>query len=357
VHRTAEVAKAIIRSYYGSNAARSYFSGCSNGGRQALMEAQRFPDDFDGIVAGAPAYDFTAIGAQFVKDMHAAFPDPRTIVAPFSPEVLKSIEGQVLEKCDALDGVRDGLMEDPRACKLDAASLTGLTNPQRAVLNAIYGETKNKDGVIYPAQPLGGEGEVGGWPAWITGVNPQMMSAQKTPNLRFAFGTEMFKYLIFNDPSFDYSRYDLSTYKKDTALASTFLNATDPNLDAFKNRGGKLLLWHGWSDPALTALASVKYFEQVQARDPKASDYFRMFMMPGVLHCAGGPGPDTVDWAAAIDEWVEKGKAPDRIVAQKRAGAGAPPSRTRPLCSYPQRAVYSGTGSTDDAANFVCRQP
>ena len=132
----------------------------------------------------------------------------------------------------------------------------------------------------------------------------------------------MFKYLVFNDPSFDYTRYDLSTYKKDTALAATILNATDPNLDAFKNRGGKLLLWHGWSDPALTALGSVKYYEQVQARDPKAGDYFRMFMMPGVLHCAGGPGPDTVDWAAAIDEWVEKGKAPERVVAQKRTGRG-----------------------------------
>jgi feruloyl esterase len=142
-------------------------------------------------------------------------------------------------------------------------------------------------------------------------------------------------------------------------FAAAFLNATDPNLDAFKSRGGKLLLWHGWSDPALTALASVKYYDQVQARDSNVRDYFRMFMMPGVLHCAGGPGPDTVDWAAAIDEWVEKGKAPERIVAQKRAGVGAAATvaRTRPLCPYPQRAVYSGTGSIDEAVNFACRQP
>jgi hypothetical protein len=357
VHRTAAVAKAIIRSYYGASAARSYFSGCSNGGRQALMEAQRFPDDFDGIVAGAPAYDFTAIGAQFIKDMRAAFPDPRNIVAPFAPAVLQSIEAQIVEHCDAVDGVKDGVMEDPRLCKMDIAALSGLSAAQRTTLTAIYGETTNKDGVIYPAQPLGGEGESGGWPAWIAGVNPQMMTAQKAPNLRFAFGTELFKYFVFDDPSFDYARYDLGTYRKDTARAAAVLNATDPNLDAFKNRGGKLLLWHGWSDPALTALGSVKYFEQVQARDPKAGEYFRMFMMPGVLHCAGGPGPDTVDWAAAIDDWVEKGKAPDRIVAQKRAGGGAAPARTRPLCAYPQHAVYSGTGSTDDAANFVCRQP
>jgi hypothetical protein len=359
VHRTAEVAKAIIRHYYGANAARSYFSGCSNGGRQALMEAQRFPDDFDGIVAGAPAYNFTGIGAQFIKDMRAAFPDPRNIATPFPADVLKSIEKQVVDSCDALDGVKDGLMEDPRACKVDVAKLTGLSDAQRATLTAIYGETRNRDGVIYPAQPLGGEGEIAGWSLWITGVNPQFMAAQQGPSLRYGFGTGMFKYFVFNDPGFDYSKYDLSTYKKDTVIAATFLNATDPNLDAFKNRGGKLLLWHGWSDPALTALASVDYFDRVQARDPKAGDYFRMFMMPGVLHCAGGPGPDTVDWATAIDEWVEKGKAPERLIAEKRTGLGANATvaRTRPLCPYPQRAVYSGTGSSDDAANFVCRQP
>ena len=359
VHRTAEVAKAIIRSYYGSSSARSYFSGCSNGGRQAMMEAQRFPEDFDGIVAGAPAYDFTAIGAQFIKDIRAAFPDPRNITEPISIATLKAVEAQVVQKCDALDGVKDGLIEDPRSCTVDVAALTGVTDPQRALLKAIYAETRNRDGVIYPAQPAGGEGEMAGWALWITGVNPQMMAASKSPSLRYGFGTEMFKYLVFNDPSFDYTRYDLSTYKKDTALAATVLNATDPNLDAFKNRGGKLLLWHGWSDPALTALASVKYYEQVHARDAKAGDYFRMFMMPGVLHCAGGPGPDTVDWAAAIDEWVEKGKAPERIVAQKRGGVGtaATVARTRPLCPYPQRAVYSGSGSTDDAASFACRQP
>jgi feruloyl esterase len=360
VHRTAEAAKAIIRSYYGGDAARSYFSGCSNGGRQALMEAQRFPGDFDGIVAGAPAYNFTAIGAQFLKDMRAAFADPRNVTESIPIATLKAVEAQVVEKCDALDGVKDGLLGDPRACKVDVATLTGVTDAQRAVLKAIYGETKNAEGVIYPAQPFGGEGESAGWSLWITGVNPMFMnSPQKAPSLRYGFGADMFRYFVFNDPSFDYTRYDLSTYKKDTAIAATFLNATDPNLDAFKNRGGKLLLWHGWSDPALTALASVQYFEQVQARDPKAGEYFRMFMMPGVLHCAGGPGPDSVDWAAAIDEWVEKGKAPERLVAEKRTGVGAAATvaRSRPICAYPQRAVYSGTGSTDDAANFACRQP
>src|SRR6185295_8443874 len=144
VHRTAEVAKAIIRSYYGAAAARSYFSGCSNGGRQAMMEAQRFPDDFDGIVAGAPAYDFTSIGAQFLKDIRSAFPDPRNLTESISIATLKAVETQVVEKCDALDGVKDGLIDDPRACKVDVAALSGLTDAQRATLKAIYAETKNK---------------------------------------------------------------------------------------------------------------------------------------------------------------------------------------------------------------------
>jgi hypothetical protein len=354
VHRTAEAAKAILRSYYGSAEARSYFSGCSNGGRQALMEAQRFPDDFDGIVAGAPAYDFTGIAAQFVKDMQAAFPDPRHTSTPiFSEETLKSIEAQIVAKCDALDGVKDGLLEDPRACTIDAAALTGLTAAQRAALKTIYGETRNKDGAIYPAQPVGGEGQTGGWFAWITGVNPTLLTAQQAPSNRFAFGTEIFKYFVFGDPAWDYSRYELSTFKKDTALAATYLNATNPDLDAFKSKGHKLLMWHGWSDPALTALGSIRYYDEVKARDPRAGEYFRMFMMPGVLHCGGGPGPDNADWAAAIDGWVERGTAPDRIVAEKVVNGVT--ARSRPLCPYPQRAVYKGSGSTDEADNFVCR--
>jgi hypothetical protein len=357
VHRTAAVSKAIIRSYYGSDETRSYFSGCSNGGRQALMEAQRYPDDFDGIVAGAPAYDFMGIGAQFIKDIQAAFPDPRNASTPlFTTETLKAVEAQIVEKCDAIDGVKDGLMEDPRQCKVDVATLTGLSDAQRAALKTIYGETRNKDGVIYPGQPFGGEGEGAGWPAWIVGVNPQMFAAQHAPSLRFAFGTEMFKNFVFSDPAWDYSRYEFSTWRKDTARAATFLNATNPNLDAFKAKGHKLLIWHGWSDPALTALASVNYHDQVLARDPNARDYFRMFMLPGVLHCGGGPGPDTADWASVIDTWVEKGQAPDRVIARKVAAGGAV-SRTRPLCVYPQRAVYSGSGSTDAAESFVCRQP
>jgi feruloyl esterase len=353
VHRVAEVSKAIIRSHYGSDQTRSYFNGCSNGGRQALMEAQRYPDDFDGIVSGAPALDFLGIGAQFIKDMQAAYPNPAGLAtAPFSSEVLKSVESQIVDKCDAMDGAKDGLMEDPRQCQVDVAALTGISDAQKAALKKIYGETKNKDGVIYPGQPVGGEGDAQGWPSWIIGPNP-LVAAQKAPSLRYAFGTEMFKYFVFNDPAWDYSRYDFSNFRKETAQAGSLLNATDPNLDAFKARGHKLVIWHGWSDPALTALGSIKYYEQVQARDPGVRDYARMFMMPGVLHCAGGPGPDTADWASVIDDWVVKGQAPERVIARKVSTAGAV-SRTRPLCVYPQRAVYNGAGSLDDEKSFSC---
>ena len=354
VHRVAEVSKAIIRSHYGLEQTRSYFNGCSNGGRQALMEAQRYPDDFDGIVAGAPANDFLGLGAQFIKDSQVAFPDSRNVSTPlFTNEILKSLEAQVVDQCDAIDGAKDGLMEDPRTCKADVSKLTGLSEVQKAALKTIYGETRDKDGVIYPGQPFGGEGESAGWPAWIVGVNPMMITAQRAPSARFAFGTEMFKNFIYSDPEWNYSRYDFSNFRRDSAQAASILNATNPNLDGFKASGGKLVIWHGWSDPALTALGSIKYHDQVHARDPKAGDYLRMFMMPGVLHCAGGPGPDTVDWASVIDEWVEKGPAPDRVIARKVAAVGAV-ARTRPLCVYPQRAVYNGTGSLDDEKSFVC---
>jgi len=352
VHRTAEAAKAIIHSYYDAPSEKNYFSGCSNGGRQALMEAQRFPDDFDGIVAGAPAYDFVGVAAQFVKDIQAAFPDSKVNTPLFTPATLKSVEAQILEKCDAIDGVKDGLMEDPRKCTANVDALTGLTPPQRDALKKIYGAT-GRDGSVYTAQPVGGEGDPTGWPLWITGGGP--LTTPQGPSLRYGFGTQFFKYFVFDDPAWDYTKYDVSAARKDGARAATFMSATDAKLDAFKAGNHRLILWHGWSDPALTALASAKYYEQAEAGDPKIRDTFRMFMMPGVLHCGGGPGPDSADWTSAIVDWVEKGKAPDRIVAKKLAADGSV-TRSRPVCPYPQHAVYSGSGSTDDEKSFSCNK-
>jgi feruloyl esterase len=352
VHRTAEVAKAIVRSYYGADASRSYFSGCSNGGRQGMMEAQRYPDDFDGIVAGAPAMDFTGIAAQFMKDIQTLFPDPKNAATSLVPaETMKLVGSKILDICDAADGVKDGVMDDPRACKVDFNALP-ITDVQKAALKKVYAPTTNKDGEIFTGQPFGGETEPGGWPMWISGGNPQL-AMLKQPSLRFGFGTQFFKYFVFNDPSWEYSRYDLATWKKDTELTASFLNATDPNLDAFKGKGHKLIMSHGWADAGLSPLATIKYYDAVKSRDPNVNDYFRLFLMPGVLHCGGGAGPDSADWTAAIVDWVEKGKAPERIIASKTTNGAV--ARTRPLCQYPQRAIYKGSGSTDDEANFVCR--
>ena len=352
VHRTAEVAKAILRAYYGASEARSYFFGCSNGGRQGLMEAQRFPDDFDGIVSGAPAADFVGIAAQFIKDSRAQYPDPSNLTPLLPAAAMQSVSTQILDKCDAADGVKDGVLDDPRRCQVDATKITGLTAAQQKALQAIYAPTRSGAATIFPGQPLGGEGDLIGWPLWISGMPPRPGQPQGG-SLRFIFGTQFFKYFVFDDPKWDYTKYDLSTWKADTARTAWYLNATNPNLDAFKANGHKLLLWHGWADPALSALATIKYYDEVKAHDPKADDYVRMFLMPGVLHCADGSGPDKVDWVTAIDEWVESGKAPERLIAKKISKGET--TRARPLCNYPQRAVYTGSGSTDAAENFICR--
>jgi feruloyl esterase len=350
IHRTAETAKAVIASYYGGPSSRNYFAGCSRGGGQALMEAQRFPTDFDGIVAGAPAYDWTGFAAQMVRNAQVAFPDPNRLEThTFTPDTMKMIEARVLEACDAIDGLKDGIMNDPRQCRFDINTLA-ISDAQKHALGAIYQATRAGSEEIYPGQPFGGEGQTAGWPAWITGG---AATGQTAPSLRYAFGTGVFKYFVFNDPDWNYSTYDLSHWRRDTALAATYLNATDPNLDAFKARGGKLILWHGWADPALTPLASIRYYDQVASRDSAAHDYFRMFLMPGVLHCGNGTGPDIVDWTTTIADWVERGRIPERVIASKVVNGAT--TRTRPLCPYPLKAEYTGSGSIDDETSFACR--
>ena len=367
VHRTAEVAKAIVRAYYGSDSAYSYFLGCSNGGRQALMEAQRFPADFDGIVSGAPAYDFTRIAASFVTHANATFPDPANLTtSTVSPADLALVAKAALDSCDIADGLKDAVIDQPlscrfaldgvKACPNDVAAADCLTTTSRAALARIYTPIVGPAGEIYPGQPVGGEADRGGWLEWITGASPEMLanSGGRAPSARFGFGTEFFKYFVFGDRAWDYRRFDVASWAADTRVAATILNADSVDLSAFKQRKGKLLLWHGWADAALNAQSTINYYERLKVADPQTPDYARLFLMPGVLHCAGGAGPDSVEWIDAIASWTEKGAAPERVIATKRGADGAP-TRTRPLCPHPQRAVYSGTGSTDDAANFVCQ--
>ena len=367
VHRTAEVAKAIVRAYYGSDSAYAYFLGCSNGGRQGFMEAQRFPADFDGIVSGAPAYDFTRIAASFVTHAKATFPDPAALkTSTVSPTDLALVAAAVLDSCDMADGVKDATVDQPSSCRFsldrikacpnEIAAPDCLTSTSRAALARIYAPVVGPSGEIYPGQPVGGEADPRGWQAWITGVDSRLLAGTggSVPSLRHGFGTEFFKYFVYGDPAWDYTRFDIATWATDTKVAATVLNADSVDLSAFKNRKGKLLLWHGWADAALNAHSTINYYERLKTADPQAPDYARLFMMPGVQHCAGGSGPDSVEWIEAISAWTEKGTAPDRVIATKR-GTDGTAIRTRPLCPHPQRAVYSGAGSTDDAANFVCK--
>jgi len=364
VHVTAEAAKTIIRIHYARDIAFSYFLGCSRGGGQAMMSSQRYPDDFDGIVGGAPAYDWTGIGLGFIQNQQALYPDPANLSEPVvTAEVRELLQSAILDTCDAKDGIEDGILNDPRACDFRPADLPRCvegragpgcaTDAQVAAIEQIYGGAWADGERVYPGFPFGGEADPQGWALWITG--PAGI-APGIPDLHYAFGTQMFKYLVFDDPSFDYSTYDASDFRAETRHAASVLNATDPDLTAFRTAGGKLILWTGWSDPALTAYGTIDYYEAVLRENDDAPSFARLFLMPGVLHCSGGPGPDRVEWLDAIVDWVEHGNAPERVPATKRSPGGEVELR-RPLCAFPAVAEYDGTGDPAREESFECTTP
>jgi len=355
VHRTAAVAKAIIRSYYNADPAYSYFAGCSRGGGQAMMEGQRFPNDFDGIVAGAPAFNWTGFAAASVATAKALYPDSSHLdKTALDKNALQKLQNSILEQCDAQDGLKDGIVQDPPSAHFDLSKVPNLTDEQRKAMTAIYAGASNSTGQLYPGYTPGAECDPDQWLAWIVGPIPALVAQAHAPDLMFAFGTQVLKFLVFNNPDWDYSTYNLSNFASDTRLAASFLNATNANLDAFKARKGKLIIWHGWADPALQAQATVDYYRQVQAHDSNAADYCRLFMVPGCLHCGGGPGASEVDWLSAIVDWVEHGKAPDRLIASKSDHGKV--VMTRPLFGYPETAVYKGTGDPNSADSFVAKR-
>lgn len=371
IHEMTVKAKAIINAFYGSAPKKSYFASCSNGGRQALMEAQRYPNDYDGLIAGAPANYFTQILTGFAWNLKALHDDQASQIPPTK---LKAIESAALAACDARDGVTDGVLDDPTRCGFDPSVLLCkgsetdecLNEKQIAALKKIYSGPRTARGEQVTAGFVpGGETGPGGWLTWITSADP-------TRALQYFFATQAFANMVHNDPKWDFRTFDL---QRDGKLAEeklgSALNAIDPNLKAFKDRGGKLILFHGWSDAALPPVNTINYFNSVSAKLGKreTASFVRLFMAPGLQHCAGGPGPNMFgafvspvqtdplhDMSLALERWVEQGMAPDQIIATKRQGFDpkTPAIRTRPLCPYPQVARYKGSGSTDDAANFVC---
>jgi feruloyl esterase len=353
VHRTAEVAKALIRAYYGSDATYSYFSGCSRGGGQAMMEAQRFPADFDGIVAGAPAFDWPGLAANAVAIQKVLYPDAGHLDhTALDKEALTKLQQAIIEQCDAQDGLKDGVVQDPLSAHFDLSKVSGLTDEQRKGIEAIYAGAHNDKGPIYPGYTPGAECDPGQWIAWIVGPVPGL-APKPAPDLMFAFGTQIFKFLVFNNPDWNYSTCDFSNFASDTRLAASYLDATNTDLAAFKARNGKLILWHGWADPALPPQATIDYYRGVQARDPNAAQYCRLFMVPGCLHCGGGPGATDVDWLGAIVDWVEHQKTPDKLIASKHDHGSV--VMARPLFGYPATTIYKGAGDPNSADSFIAK--
>ncbi len=347
VHEMTVKGKAIAEAFYSKGPERSYWNGCSSGGKQGLKEAQKFPLDYDGIVAGAPANYWTHLMAGDLWPGIVTSKDPAAFLAPAKLLVLHQA---ALDACDNLDGVKDGLIEDPTRCHFDPGALlckgeengSCLTAPQVAAARKIYDGAKNpRTGKsVFPGMTRGSELV---WPA-LAGPKP------------FGIPVSHFQYVVFKDPKWDYLTLD---FDKDVTLADKLdnglLNATDPNLKAFFAHGGKLLMFHGWNDQLISPLNSVNYYNSVvkaMGGLAKINDSYRLFMAPGMNHCSGGDGPSRIDVFTTIDDWVAQGKAPDQMVAEHLTGIKV--DRSRPLCPYPQVAKYKETGSIDEAANFTC---
>ncbi len=366
VHLTATTAKSITKDYYGKPVSKAYWNSCSNGGRQGLIEAQRFPEDFDGIVANAPWLDQTGftIGAMWNQKALSE--------APVTAAQMALVADKVMGKCDAADGLKDGLIDDPRKCAFDPArdvpacrpgsgSADCLTPAQAEAISMVYAGPMSNGKFIFPGFMPGSEavmpnlfggGAGSGWMNVIVSSKPDSVPAD------FSLAENTMRYLVHKPPKPDYD-YKTFDYDRDIHMLEEWgrlADAKNPDLSAFRKRGGKLLMTYGWADSILQPMMGVNYFEQAVARNgTDTTDFFRLFMVPGMSHCSGGIGTDQFDPVTAIINWVEKEKAPDSILAKRIVDSQV--VRTRPLCPYPQVARYSGQGSIDDAANFRCVAP
>jgi tannase/feruloyl esterase len=352
MHEMTVQSKTIVNAFYSRPPRLSYYQGCSTGGRQGMMEAQRYPDDFDAIIAGAPVYNMVHMNvSQTALQVHM-LRNPDRIVPQ---DKVTLIAKAAVAACDANDGVKDNIINNPRACKFDPGTLACkagdgpdcLTPAQMETAKQFYLPVKTKSGeVVYPGRSPGVES---GYAARIPVVGKPVSP----------LWGDMPRFVGHRDANWDTMSFDLD---KDLALTlknASFIEASNPDLTKFKARGGKLLLWHGWADPGPAPENTINYYSQAAKASGggAADDWMRLFLLPGVAHCGGGVGPDQADFLGAMERWREQGVAPDQIDASRNTGRSGLTPMTRPLCPFPQVAQYKGTGSTDEAANFVCAAP
>ena len=356
IHEMTVKAKAIIDAYYGTGPEYSYFNGCSTGGRQGLMTAQRYPNDYDGIVAGAPVNTFTRLHMGQLWTAHATLNTPG---AALTPEDFSLVNAAVMRQCDADDGIEDGVLTDPTRCDFDPRDLvcrgrssdSCLAEPKVEALELIYGGAVNpRTGEqIYPGLEPGGENKQPRNPGWA-----MIMDGEKP----FVIDIPVLGGMGFENGAWDWRTFD---FDRDVTLIdaklANVLNAVNPDLRDFKSQGGRLIIYHGWSDPGVMPQRTIEYYDEIIAFADRATggdgtafteEYVRLYMMPGVGHCRGGVGPDQADFMSAIVDWVESSEAPTTIIASNEDG-----SITRPLCPHPQVATYR-RGDTNDPASFVC---
>ncbi|MBM3818356.1 MAG: tannase/feruloyl esterase family alpha/beta hydrolase [Acidimicrobiia bacterium] len=349
VHETAVQGKATAKALYGSAPRLSYFNGCSGGGRQAFMAAQRFPEDYDAIIAGAPGYNRIDVGFQTIGMIQATHKEPGSLIPVAKQQMLHRA---AVNACDAHDGLTDGLIDDPRSCRFDPGTVackagdaaSCLTAPQVEAARRIYAPVVDPRSGNRIADGL----EPGSELHWesVAGANAHAMY------------NDMFRFVVFQDPNWDFRTLDVATHLDRARKADAgVLVASSTDLRPFTSRGGKLLIYHGWEDQNIPPRGSISYYEGVvktMGRDA-TNAAVRLYMVPGMGHCGGGDGPNTFDMVGALDEWRDQGRAPAAIVASKSENGKV--VRTRPLCPYPQVARYKGTGSIDSAENFSCVAP
>jgi feruloyl esterase len=366
-HVTAVAAKALTASFYSRPPQHAYFNGCSNGGRQAFMEVQRYPEDFDGIVAGHPATGTPMqLGRVLLYQHMLASPDNY-----IPPEKVALLDRATLAACDAKDGLSDGLITDPRLCDFKPETLKCaagdrpdcFTAGQLETVRRVYAGVKTPSGeqIVAPF-PVGHEGGSSGWTAWITGSAPPARLPDGTLDFTsdapsgFRLSQQNFRFLALDedDPNYNWRRVKFPDDLPRLRVMTEILSPLNPDLRPYMNRRGKMIVYHGWSDPGISAFGTVDYYDKVVKTvggQQKADEFLRLFLVPGMHHCSGGPGPNTFDMLTVLEDWVERGVAPSRVVATHASG------RSRPLCPHPQVARYSGSGSIEDAANFRCAAP